>query len=134
MINKNEWKININEIKAPATRRKLLKHYENIFPGAVDMITNMNKLTNKINSIISYMDIEGLKDLLYHLDNLPPTMPELLTTKEVQEILQVSRPTIYRMIKSGDIKEIQYTLGGKKQFRKSEIKNFIDNQTKTKED
>jgi len=96
-------------------------------------ITNMNKLTNKINSIISYMDNEGLKDLLYYLDNLPPTMPELLTTKEVQEILQVSRPTIYRMIKSGDIKEIQYTLGGKKQFRKSEIKNFIDNQTKTKE-
>lgn len=128
MINKNEWKININEIKAPASRKKLSK-----FPAA-DMITNKINSINKIVSIIMYWDNEELKDLLYHLDNLTPTMPELLTTKEVQEILQVSRPTIYRMIKSGDIKEIQYTLGGKKQFRKSEIKNFIDNQTKTKED
>lgn len=100
--------------------------------GVLDRKKEIKK--NEINLIISYMNINELKDLLNHLNNLTPNMPELLTTKEVQEILQVSRPTIYRMIKSGDIKEIQYTLGGKKQFRKSEIKNFIDNQTKTKKD
>tara|TARA_R110000765_G_scaffold422411_1_gene530116 strand:+ start:93 stop:368 length:276 start_codon:yes stop_codon:yes gene_type:complete len=74
---------------------------------------------------MSDLDLESLEIALQESKGL--TMPALLTTKDVQAILQVSRPTVYKLIKSGDLKRIQYTLGGKKLFRKSEVQKFLNN-------
>lgn len=57
----------------------------------------------------------------------------LLTSEEVQDKLQISRHTLYRLIETGELTAIK--LGPKLlRFKESEVKNFIEkSQTKPEE-
>lgn len=57
----------------------------------------------------------------------------LLTSEEVQDKLQISRHTLYRLIETGELTAIK--LGPKLlRFQESEVKNFIEkSQTKPEE-
>jgi excisionase family DNA binding protein len=57
----------------------------------------------------------------------------LLTSEEVQDKLQISRHTLYRLIDAGELTAIK--LGPKLlRFQESEVKNFIEkSQTKPEE-
>lgn len=46
-----------------------------------------------------------------------------LTVDEVSEMLNISRPSVYRFINNGDLKPQQ--VGKKKMFKKSDVENFI---------
>ena len=49
---------------------------------------------------------------------------ELLTVKEVMDILKLSQRTIYRYIESGELKAIKF--GKEWRIRKTDLENFID--------
>ncbi len=51
---------------------------------------------------------------------------KLLTIKEVCEYLNVSKPTIYRLIKEGKLKPIK--IGRATRFDKEDIDKFIEEQ------
>lgn len=53
--------------------------------------------------------------------NKPPT---LYTSKEAMKILKVSRTTLYRIVKNGDLKQIK--VGGAIRFTEDEINRFLD--------
>lgn len=48
----------------------------------------------------------------------------LYTTKEAMEILKVSRTTLYRIVKNGDLKSIK--VGGGIRFTEDEINRYLD--------
>lgn len=50
--------------------------------------------------------------------------PMLYTTKEAMEILKVSRTTLYRIVKNGDLKSIK--VGGGIRFTEDEINRYLD--------
>ncbi len=50
----------------------------------------------------------------------------LLTVKEVCEYLNVSKPTVYRLIKEGKLKPIK--IGKATRFEKEDIDKFINEQ------
>ena len=51
-------------------------------------------------------------------------MDKMLTTKEVMDILKVSRTTLYRLVTSGQIRAVK--VGGSVRFKESELSRFID--------
>ena len=51
-------------------------------------------------------------------------MEKLYTIGEVAESLRVSKPSIYRLMSSGQLKSIK--IGGRTLFKESEIERFID--------
>ena len=56
-------------------------------------------------------------------------MEELITTKQVQDLLQVDRITIYRMLKDGRLKG--FKVGKQWRFQHDEILNLLENGTKS---
>ena len=50
-------------------------------------------------------------------------MEKIYIIKEVAELLRVSKPTVYRMMKDGKIKPVK--LGGRTLFKESELNRFI---------
>lgn len=52
---------------------------------------------------------------------------ELLSVKEVCEILKLSRWTITKLVESGQLKASR--IGGSYRFRKEDIENLIENTT-----
>ena len=58
-------------------------------------------------------------------------MDELITTKQVQEVLRVDRITIYRMIKDGRLNGIK--VGNQWRFHRSDIEGILSGGTRTKQ-
>lgn len=52
-------------------------------------------------------------------------MEKLLTIPEVAEILRLSKPSVYRLMASGQLKSVK--VGGRTLFKESELERFIDN-------
>lgn len=50
-------------------------------------------------------------------------MEKLYTVKETMEILRVSRPTLYRIVKGGSLGSVK--VQGKTVFKESELSRFI---------
>jgi excisionase family DNA binding protein len=49
----------------------------------------------------------------------------LLTIDSLARLLRVSRPTIYRLIQSGDLTPVQ--VGARKRFQPDDIRRFLEN-------
>lgn len=58
-------------------------------------------------------------DMVYNL-----RMEKLFTIPEVAEILRLSKPSVYRLMASGQLKSVK--LGGRTLFKESEIERFIN--------
>ena len=54
-------------------------------------------------------------------------MDELITTKQVQDLLQVDRITIYRMLKDGRLKGVK--VGKQWRFQTQEIEDLVSGGT-----
>jgi len=55
---------------------------------------------------------------------------ELLTTKEVIEILKISKPTLLRFIKDGNLKAVK--IGHNYRILKEDLEQFIHGETEPK--
>ena len=55
--------------------------------------------------------------------NIIDTLPELMTVRELQEALKVSRSTIHRAIKSGKLKA--FKVGRNVRVEKTEVKEWL---------
>ena len=58
-------------------------------------------------------------------------MEELITTRQVQDLLQVDRITIYRMLKDGRLNGVK--VGNQWRFHRNEIDKFFKTETKSEE-
>ena len=78
--------------------------------------------------ILSYSQIKVYLDnkedfLNYQINNY-----RLLTVNQACEFLNISRPTLYKLIKDGEIKDIE--IMGKKRIQVIELMNYISNNSK----
>jgi excisionase family DNA binding protein len=53
-------------------------------------------------------------------------MNENLTAKEAAEILNLTRASIYRYVKQGRLKAVQYVCKGKLQINKRALQTFVE--------
>lgn len=84
---------------------------------------------NKLKNLIKWAEkrgIEGPVDLSENHDKYLWEYPEYLTTKEVTEILGVSRQLIWWYCKTGVLKSVQFKPRGRHHFLQSEILAFRD--------
>jgi len=51
-------------------------------------------------------------------------MDKLFTIAEVAALLRISKPSLYRLLSSGEIKSVK--LGGRTLFKESEVERFIN--------
>jgi excisionase family DNA binding protein len=51
-------------------------------------------------------------------------MDKLYTIAEVAALLRISKPTLYRLMASGDLKSVK--LGGRTLFKESEVERFVN--------
>jgi excisionase family DNA binding protein len=51
-------------------------------------------------------------------------MDKLYTIAEVATLLRISKPTLYRLMASGEIKSVK--LGGRTLFKESEVERFVN--------
>jgi len=51
-------------------------------------------------------------------------LEELLTINDTCDLLKISRPTVYRMIKKGVLKTVQ--VGGRMRFHPDELRRYIN--------
>ena len=67
------------------------------------------------------------------MEAYPKTLEALLKAKDVQRVLNVSLPYVYRLAESGKLKSVQVpaiNASGRKhvtRFKKSDVLKFIDN-------
>ncbi len=51
-------------------------------------------------------------------------MDQLLNVGQAQETLGISRPTLYRLVRSGEIAVVK--IGARKLFRSDDLRQFVD--------
>ena len=57
-------------------------------------------------------------------------MEKLYTIPEVAKMLRISKPSVYRLMSNGRLKNVK--IGGRTLFKESELNRFIDNLEKDK--